>query len=103
MSGMPLPDNRVELDVVRLGAAVDHSGQGQVPTGVDHLGNLGISAVFASAPLAEVGRDMAGFQAGGVHRGQCVGRGQQAPLTGSLGAGVEQGVAVFFFSSRRSA
>lgn len=103
VAGVGLADDGVELDVVGLGPAVDDGRQRQVAANVNYLGNLGIAMVFASAALAEVGRNMPGFQAGGVHRRQFVGVAQQVLLTGLLDAGVEQGGEELFLSTRWSA
>ena len=100
MPSVSLTYHGVKLDVVGFGSAVHDGRQGQVRASVHHLGNLGISAVLAPAPLAEIGRNVPGFQAGGVHGGQFMGVAQQAVLAGMFDAGVEQTGKTVFLSSR---
>ena len=61
LAAIRLTDQRAELLEVVDGAAVNHQAQEQVAAGVDQGRELGIAAVEAAAPLAEVARDVTGL------------------------------------------
>lgn len=103
VTGVGLADGRPELHVVGPGTSINDRRQGQVRTHVNHLSKLGIPVKSSSAAMAEVGRDVTGFQAGGVHRRQFMVAVEETLLATEVYRGVEQGGEVLFLSRRSSA
>ena len=108
VAGSGLSDHGLELQVVRLGAAIDQGRQKQVAAGVDDGGELGITvflvAAMAAATPRVVDRAVAGFQAGGIdgRRGRVLAA-DQALMACLLDGGGQETVSAPFFRSRLSA
>jgi hypothetical protein len=103
MSTVGLTGNAVELQVVRLGAAIDDHAEEQVTAGVNDRRQLRETMELASAPSAEVRRGVGGLQPGGIDGRQRAAGVDQAAPAGQVDGGVQEASRAPLFSSRRSA
>lgn len=107
MASVGRADQTMELQVVRLGPAVDDHAEEQVGLDVANGRELGITpfvvGLMTMTSLRVIARDVTRLQPGRVDRHQLAGLIDQAAPAGEGDAGVKKSASAPFFSNRRSA